>query len=420
MRRDWAIELLFSLALAAFCAADVHYLNAVFSTSTRWITLYLLVLSLLGQGRLFEVFKSRIARILLIYIAWCVLTCAWSEVPVLSQLKSIALLMTATTFTVAGYSWARRQGREDPVMHLVPVFVIAIVSALPGPQKFNPGTNLYQGLTVNPNSLGILLASGLPVPMYKGFILWHGRVWSLMMCAWSLLAVVMVATIWLTASRASALCAVAVIGSFALCQSPSRRITVAMLGILVVVPVLIAVPRVRADMYERYAQKVDEHGDVFFTRRDSWGESYSAALEGGIWGVGYGVSSGYTDFNLGLTAKEYGREKGNSQLGVWEETGIVGLVLYACLIFALVIVIHSSLQHATTAQMKAQVALIGGLCVGLLVQSVFEAWWGAPGSQEFVVFFAALGVLTGLSTTKLLVPVRGAGVGHLALWQRRT
>jgi hypothetical protein len=38
-----------------------------------------------------------------------------------------------------------------------------------------------------------------------------------------------------------------------------------------------------------------------------------------------------------------------------------------------------------------------GAIVGMLIQSVFEAWWVAPGAPEFAYLFSILGVATGLS-----------------------
>ena len=72
-------------------------------------------------------------------------------------------------------------------------------------------------------------------------------------------------------------------------------------------------------------------GSDYFARRNIlWEPSYKAALNGGIIGLGYGVTDPTIESNYKKENRfgELKREKGNSILALVEETGIIGLVLF--------------------------------------------------------------------------------------------
>jgi O-antigen ligase len=126
-------------------------------------------------------------------------------------------------------------------------------------------------------------------------------------------------------------------------------------------------------------------------------QSYKAAVEGGLLGLGYGVSFGAGKFAGGLTAVGYGREKGNTQLAIVEETGLVGLFLYALLVFSLFTNVLTAYRRVGHKSEKALMAVLLGALTGSMVQSFFEAWWVAPGSPESAYFWALAGVSLGVS-----------------------
>jgi O-antigen ligase len=101
-----------------------------------------------------------------------------------------------------------------------------------------------------------------------------------------------------------------------------------------------------------------------------------------------------------LTAVGYGREKGNSQLAIVEETGLVGLAFYLVLVFALISRVYGGFAMAKNPRAKVALGLAFGAVVGMLFQSVFEAWWVAPGAPESVAFWALTGVSLGLCARK--------------------
>jgi hypothetical protein len=406
VRRRWTLGLAFPLALVAFSSAQIRYLDVVFSTTTRWLFLAFLLATLVTCGDIGKGYRSAFAKIFLVYVAWCMTTSAWSELPLLSVLKVMALVLTTTIFIGAGYSWSIRQGSEKFAGFLFPLLLVTAFGAMPGPEPFNVGTPYYQGMALNPNDLGLLAAAALPLPVYMAYDLYSRKARKTRFMLWAFTTLLLLAVIWETGSRASMLCAVAVLGGFAVASSPSFRVTGAFIGALAIATAYLVVPQADRSFYEDVIAKGAQNGDVFYSRYDTWAASYAAAMEGGLLGLGYGVSASFTDFQFGFTSEAYGREKGNSQLAVWEETGIVGLGFYAFAIIAFVMELLHTFKRLPTTRFKVQYGLLGGLCVGLLIHSIFEAWWTAPGSPEFAIFFATAGVLSSFRRFTNRVAVR--------------
>jgi len=160
----------------------------------------------------------------------------------------------------------------------------------------------------------------------------------------------------------------------------------AVAGVLTVVA-----PNLSDSTIQRNIYKDADEGSVFYTRESPWEDSYEAAVAGGMLGLGYGVTYGDYDFEPGLTATNYGREKGNAQLAIVEETGIVGLILYAAMIGLLFWELVTGFLAARSEDFKIMLGLVMGTLFGLTVHSFFEAWWVAPGSVEFGLFWAIAG-----------------------------
>ena len=113
-------------------------------------------------------------------------------------------------------------------------------------------------------------------------------------------------------------------------------------------------------------------------------------------GGGYGATIGDNSFVMkGLNARGYGREKANSQLAIIEETGIVGFVFYCAL---LIIFFTKGIRCflRMSGEEKVAMGLILGTLVGLLLESVAEGWWDAPGGQEFTSFWVLFGLAMGV------------------------
>jgi O-antigen ligase len=386
------------LAIVAFAALGVRYFGMVFTTSTRWAFLAFLIAVLIPGGQIFSGLKNGYGIILAGYFIWCLMTAVWSEVPTLSLLKSTALMLTALALLSGGTYWATRFP-DKTLAFLAPITGLALIAALGGSasQVVNANYSVYSGLTNNSNFFGMLVAFSFPYVIYQVYQIIRAprsRAKSILVAA---ACAILCFALWRSGSRASMLCVLLTIFVPVAAVSPNKKIVVILALVVGTLGATVVVPQIEEKFVEHVVLKSNEEGDVFYSRYAPWKQSYAAALQGGYFGLGYGVSAGNTDFTIGLTADTYGREKGNAQLAVWEETGLVGLALYSILLFAIFKELYRAFRAARDDDAKTKLAIILGMTAGLTAQSVFEAWWVAPGSLESAAFWSVVGVGTGLS-----------------------
>lgn len=398
MKRFGWFDILFPLCVLAFAAGGVTYWNTVFNANTRWFFLALLFITLFFRGEIFLAFRTRYGLILAVYSLWCFSTVAWSLVPTLSLLKSTLFVGVAVTFIGAGQVWAMRKSLHGIFSYLLPIIALVLTASSVGradPVQIGM-VEVYQGLTGNPNYLGILVAMAMPYALWLLYDKWHDKKYRLI--TFGLLLVLFIA-LWLSGSRASILCVMSIIMGFMLAVISNKRVFFAISMGFVIFAAVIAVPAVQDALLKRVIYKGQIESEAFISRRDVWSESYANALEGGLIGVGYGVTAGAQNFSFSfsdLTSVGYGREKSNSQLAIWEETGIVGFALYGAFVILIILDLGAGFKNAPDMPTKVKLGLFLGLGLGFVAHSVFEAWWVAPGSPEFSFFFAAIGVGSGL------------------------
>lgn len=387
--------LLFPLAITAFIGVTMSYANIIFTTNTRWLFLALLSLYLVAKGRLLGGFQSIFGLALLTYCAWCILSSSWSIVPELSLYKSVALALVAVAFASGGYWWVFARGALNALNCLIPVTALALFAGSTGGVEITSGITMYQGLTGNPNMLGSLVCMALPLLIWNCYKYWRRPPGS-----WIWIGLFTIAAILLVRShsRASFLTAGFIIMGFLASLRLKKNLFVL---VLIIGPLFLAVAAGTAvvqQTYERYLLKGfgEEHG-VLYTRAGVWQKSYENALVGGWFGIGFGGTVGETNFAGGLNAIMYGREKGNTQLGVVEETGLVGLGFYLIVLSSLFSNLIGAYRREKHPDKKILMGLILGSLVGFTAMSIFEAWWGAPGSAELAFFWSVAGVGLGLA-----------------------
>ncbi len=404
---------MFPLATLAFAGVSLHYANIVFTTSTRWAFLLLLMLYLFAVGRFMIGFQSRFGAVLLAYCGWCIMTSIWSEVPALSIPKSIALFGVVVVFVSAGHWWVRERGALHALDYLAPLTAVVLIAGLAGGadavdfEKSGAGTlELYQGLAGNPNAFGSLIVSIMP------FLLWYAyRNRRHPRKKWIWFGLVAIAAGFLVRSHARASIAAATLLGMGFClplKLPRMTFAVILIMGSLLIALATATPFVD-QIYQEYVLKGATHdyilqysqgsnsGGIFYSREGPWQQSWEAAKEGALFGVGYGVSAGDTSFEGGLTAQKYGREKSSTQLAIVEETGLVGLVLYLMLLTALFRPLAFAYLREKTPDMKVALGIVTGALTGFTLEGLLEAWWVAPGSAESVYFWGLAGVALGLA-----------------------
>ena len=391
---------IFPLATLAFIALPVAYADLIFTPTTRWVFLSGLVLYLLAKRRITSGFRSPFGLMLLLYCTWCVSTYSWSEVPQLSLEKAVAFAVVAVAFVSAGQEWVDERGKLKALTYLAPVSVIALFAGATG--RFDSvdttrqhGMELYQGLTDNPNMLGSLIVMALPLLLWSAYKFRKGP-----KARWFWFALVTIAALLLIRTYArSAILSAGMLG-LGFCLSlrlPKKGFVLVLIAAALLFAAALSTTLLDTG-YKQYVLKGGtETEGILYSRSDVWQQSYENAEQGGWFGAGYGVTIGDTSFQGGATAVGYGREKGNTQLAIVEETGVVGLGLYAAMLFALFVQLISAHRRERTPDIKVALGIITGALAGLTVMSVFEAWWVAPGSAESAYFWSLAGVGLGLT-----------------------
>lgn len=401
------ISWLFPVTLFSFMAGSIHYLSALFDDKTR-----LGFLLLLTAQALFAPQRTRREWLafgaIYLYLVWCVTTSYWSAVIDLSFAKSLACCLVVFSFVMVGKNWALRQ-KEGALDFLGPISLAGLAAAGLG-YFFSPYAYdgyLFQGFVHGANMLGWLLAIGLPWFLWRAYI--HRRVprWRF---AWGIAPGLVMLFILMSQSRSALLLALCTIGGLLLALSKRKLLIYIYAMTLLVLLVVWFRPDALQSVVRQTVYKQSNQG-LLYSREQPWADSWAAAQAGGWLGAGYGVSIGDQSWSGGLSSVGYGREKGNSQLAIVEETGVVGLGLYFFILPVLGGRIFKAFKRATTPELKVSLGLVLGAWTGMHLQSVFEAWWVAPGSPEFAAFWGLTGVALGLSA---LVERQPGGICHPA------
>lgn len=394
--REWPAPLL----LLAFTGVTVAYFNAVFTTSSRWVALALVLLITLKSRSLHSLFRTAFIRISFVFMVWALLTYFWSEVPELSLMKAVALALVILAGTGVGYLWVRHHALESALDVLAPMSFMVLAAGVLGLDTIqNPdapqGLTMYQGLTGNSNMFGTLCAMAFPFAAWKyscaSSIRWRyfGGGFTLLLIAFTLL------------SNSRSAIAMVLLGGLGLFGAqgvrktlPKAIVVLMALGLLVLV-----MPDTVRDLETRYIYKTDREWGLTSSRDEVWATSYEQALKGGWVGGGYGVTIDSLESFAGeLTSIGYGREKANSQLGIMEETGLVGLSLYLGSTLSLFAMLWLARKRCRELRMRKLMGLMFGMLVGLTFQSIFEAWYNAPGSPESMYYWIMAGIAVGLAT----------------------
>ena len=392
---------IFPLTVFGIGAASIRYFDLIFTAATRWLLLAGLALFLLSRAKLFLSLRVNLAPVVTVWIGWVALTVLWSDVPALSFLKAIALAVTVLSLVSGGVYWAQYAKPANPLTYLAPLTALALFAGLFGLGTFrhiSQGVPLFEGLSENVNAFAIILAVGLAFPLYAAYRASRTAAWG-QLGVWLCVTITLLIFLVMTRSRASIAAGGCVLLSFAVAAVPRRILLAGAACAVVAFSVIALTPALSTRVVGKASHFLDKghDNDPFFTRRDVWRISYEHAVAGGVIGLGLGVSDDtHGEVDAGGSATGYGREKGSSQLAIVEETGLIGLAIYVYLLWRLFSVLIS--RTIAVANRDAQVAatLTIGVLAGLVVQSLFEAWWTSPGSFGSMVFWSTAGVAIGI------------------------
>lgn len=389
---DW----MWMAALGAYSGLSVSFLTPVFNHKSRWVFLFLAFLFMVGQNR-WRHFRheSPVALAGLAFLAWALLTAAWSEVPLFSFAKASILTLASLTFLLSAYSWVLTQADYQKWWdYLALAVAIAFVGAIGGvvadDAGYQQGLALYYGAVGSANRLGIMLASASPFLAWK---LWssrhHPRSHPRVYYFWGVVSLVGAYYLIQSNSRASIIVVLCVIFGALLGSGIKRRLTQLIALAFLSVSIALLSPGATDELSQRFLYK---YGDsVFHSRENVWEYSWEQAIKGGVWGGGYGVTIGAEEVELTYYSAGYGREKGNSQLAILEEMGWVGVIFYLVFLLMVARSLLRGWRAAFRREQKVQLGIAMGIVAGMVFHSVFEGWWQGPGSYELAYFLSVLG-----------------------------
>ena len=390
------LAMILGAACAGFVAGTLQGFEAFVSLNIRWILLAVLMLALFLTPRFYSGLRNAFGVALIFYVCWCFLTILWSDELTLSLSKVIALAIVAPSFIGAGALVAKKQSLDKAFNFALLLSLLAVLACFGSadPALGPVDESLFSGRISSPNMFGILHAMAIPLALWRQHI--H-RKQILIRSVWLALIALHLTMIYYSGSRGALLVSLSTISFYVVALGVKWVLLAGTSGLVVSLAAMFFAPSVVEHLQERLIYKgASTDQGIFYSRDDPWRESLAAAHRGGWIGGGYGVSVGATGFTGGLSTLGYGREKGNSQLAVMEETGIVGLIFYILLHLCLMLTL---LQGYFTSDRLLRVAhcIATGVVFGMFFNSVFEGWWVAPGSPEFPYFCTMCGVSIGLA-----------------------
>jgi O-antigen ligase len=357
------------------------------------------------------VYKDTTLRNLLLLITvfgfWSALTFLWSGYPAITLSRSFYFIFISSGAILAGYLWNNRN--FTPLSFLIPANIILIalslfslITGIPADSWTGGNAKGFMGFAGHQNTLASALIFTMPGFIY---LMLNGRSQTAKAAPasgktgslffWILLLLNIVILI-LTYSRASVLALITGILIFLILAE--KRI-ILLYSFIAAAAFIIAI-LIFSPLKEKSIEIINKDFPEFYSSRlFMWEPSFKAALNGGLTGLGYGISDpdilvpGTGSYYAG---ERYVREKGNSVLAIVEEVGIAGL-------FFFLLIIGYALQKSflemrkSTSVRRDQYAFIIAVISALVIHAQFEAWWTGPGSIHLPIFFCYLGSAVTLS-----------------------
>lgn len=407
IRKRSFFEIAFPLTVVFFVCIGTRFVNAVGASHLRWVFVFLLFLYLWLNKKLLIHINYRWKILLFIYLVWCVSTILWSEVPLVTISKSSMFTFNIIVMLSAGSLWVIKFGFERSLDWLLLILAVALSSGFLGGAaegSIDPydGFNLYSGLSGGANDFGFMLAIATPLLFWK---LYQYKTNKLRFVIWFSALVIDIHFLLASYSRSSIVIFTCVLAFFSLSLPLSKKILVSISSFFFIIIVLIITPvsylenMVTNHIIKSNGSIIDPNSSAILQSRSLvWKQSYQQAEKGGIIGGGFSVTIGdknFSDKNLDQNNGAYGREKGNSQLAIMEETGIIGLVLYAIMLLSFIAYVIPYYLRMKGSD-KVAMGVVLGAIFGLLLESIVEGWWDSAAAPELIYFWTLVGVAHGM------------------------
>jgi len=354
--------------------------------------------------------------LLLLFALWAIITSTWSIHPKVTLMRSGYLLFLIISIFTAVYmiDWKQTKYKFG---FLLPLNIIVVITSLISlilniPEAAWTGGNAmgFTGFTSHQNTLAalILFTSPSVIELFwmalrskgnsqfslarRGGIL--NSEFLVLSSAFFLLSFSFYLLV-LTYSRASIASFLILIIILLLLQGSKLVLLFSTISITALILSFVLIPSLRNSIKNLLLKDTKS---ITETRLPLWNASYKAALNGGLFGLGYGIS--HLEIKSGGAGDHYEngrfvREKGNSILAMIEEVGIIGLTLFIApivIIFRnLFMFFNSQIRKSANSRNYSSFYLLSfSFLLGALFHAQFESWWVGVGSFQLLIFLLIL------------------------------
>lgn len=401
IRKRSFFEIVFPLTIVFFVCISTQFVDKMAGSELRWVFVLLLFLYLLLNRKILVYVNHSYVVLLLFYFAWCISTTLWSEMPLLSFSKSTLFSFNIIIMLSAGSLWVIKYGHERSFDYLFLFLVVVILSEIYGGTGSKSITviSLYQGLSGNPDAFGSMIAMTSPLILMKLHQNWKKK---FKLIFWIIVFIIDVHFLLLSFSRTALAIFLSTICFFMLSLPLSKKMLVSLSSFFIIVILVLMTPIsylekiVALHIFKYNGATINQAPDNLLQSRETvWAKSYKEAKKGGIMGGGFFVNIRTRNFYYKNFTGSSKREKGNAQLAIVEETGLIGLCFY-------VVILVSFFWRAipcyirSTGSNKVAIGLVLGAIIGLLIQSIAEDSWDSAAGQEFIYFWTLAGLMHGM------------------------
>jgi hypothetical protein len=342
---------------------------------------------------------------------WFLLTSLWSSYPEVSAARALYFILISAGCISAGVLWTRYSGKGifdfllPANIFVVLLCLFSMVTNIPSDSWSGGHGKGFIGFFGHQNLLASVVLFTLPgvifklrskAGVYSNQILVNRNYKSntnyFLLTTHYLLLTANLLLLALTYSRASMLSLI--IGALIfLILNKNWKVLIYSFGITAFIAIIIYFTPSLNESADKILKK--DFPEFYSSRLWMWEPSYNAAIEGGLFGLGYGVS--HPEIRSGEYSDRFEdgrliREKGNSTLALIEEAGLIGLVLFMLPLIVMIvknkIKLDSKLSLLTT-----NYSLLTAALAAFLLHSQFEAWWIGVGSVQLPLFFVYTGLI---------------------------
>ncbi|MHB8338757.1 MAG: O-antigen ligase family protein [Ignavibacteriaceae bacterium] len=365
-----------------------------------------------------------IVLLLLLFSVWCLITSLWSSYPLITITRSLYFALISIGSVIGSHLYLKTKNGLGlnfllPLnIFIVLLSLISLIFKIPG-DAWSGGNGMgFMGFASHQNTLGALILFTIPASMLevikefknKAVVNADYKVHSKFKIQNSkfllLLLIFNFSFLILTHSRASILSFLLMTGIILYNLINLKFFLILTSVFCLLTSAIYFFPATHKAAHELFFKNETFFGDH---RYFMYEDSFKAALNGGLIGLGYGISDPNIHNNANGSHYENGRyirEKGNSTLAIVEETGIVGLILFLLPIGYVLskFKIQNSKfktehQYSVSSNQNLESSihhnlsiLILSFLIAFLFHGQFEAWWVGVGSIQLPLFFMYFGL----------------------------